>query len=142
MQLVSWKIDRYKADAKQAYDEITRLEKITPQNVVELARNENSVIHNDFEWNDEIAGEKYRIIQAADMIRSFVIETKEEEKEPIRALQITTTTSTYKPTEFFIKNEDEYQNLLRRAKIELQGFKKRYSRLTELEDIFKKIDEL
>ncbi len=142
MQLVSWKIDRYKADAKQAYDEITRLEKITPQNVVELARNENSVIHNDFEWNDEIAGEKYRIIQAADMIRSFVIETKEEEKEPIRALQITTTTNTYKPTEFFIKNEDEYQNLLRRAKIELQGFKKRYSRLTELEDIFKKIDEL
>lgn len=142
MQSISWKIDRYKADANEAYAEITRLEKITPQNVVELARNENSVIHNDFEWNDEIAGEKYRNIQAADMIRSFVVETKEEEKEPVRALQITTTTNVYKPTEFFLKNEDEYQSLLKRAKMELQGFKKRYSRIAELEDIFKAIEEL
>ena len=142
MQLVSWKIDRYKANAKQAYAEITCLEKITPQNVVELARNENSVIHNDFEWNDEIAGEKYRIIQAADMIRSLVIETKEEEKPPVRALQITTVANVYKPTEFFLKNEDEYQSLLKRALAELQGFKSRYSSIAELEDIFKAIDEL
>lgn len=142
MQLVSWKIDKYKADANEAYAEISHLEKITPQNVVELARNENSVIHNDFEWNDEIAGEKYRNIQAGEMIRNFLIETKKEEKTPVRALQITTETNVYKPVKFFLKNEDEYQSLLKRALVELQGFKARYSSLVELEDIFKAIDEL
>lgn len=142
MQSVKWKFKNYKADANKAYEEISRLEEITPQNVVNLARNENSVIHNDFEWNDEIAGEKYRNIQASEMIRNFVIETKEEEKPPIRALQITTVTNVYKPTEFFVKNEDEYQSLLKRALSELQGFKARYSSLVELEDVFKAIDKL
>ena len=141
MQAVKWKIEKYKADANKAYEEISSLSEITPQNVVNLARDEKSVIHNDFEWNDEIAGEKYRNIQARLMIQNFVIETKEE-KAPVRALQITTKISNYKPVEFFLKNEDEYQLLLKRALSELQAFKERYSSLAELEDVFKAIDEL
>lgn len=142
MQSVKWKFKQYKADANKAYEEISSLAEITPQNVVNLARDEKSVIHNDFEWNDEIAGEKYRNIQAGEMIRNFVLETVEEEKQPVRALQITTVTNVYKPIEFFLKNEDEYQSLLKRALAELQGFKSRYSNLTELEDVFKAINEL
>lgn len=142
MQSVKWKIGKYKADANKAYEEISSLSEITPQNVVNLARDEKSVIHNDFEWNDEIAGEKYRNIQAGEMIRNFVIETKEEEKAQVRALQITTETNVYKPAEFFLKNEEEYQLLLRRALAELQGFKARYSSIAELEDVFNAIDAL
>lgn len=142
MQTVTWKFKQYKADPNKAYEEISSLEEITPQNVVDLAKDEKSVIHNDFEWNDTIAGAKYRVIQAGEMIRNFVLVTKEEEKTPMRALQITTTTNVYKPTEFFLKNENEYQSLLKRALAELHGFKARYSSLVELEDIFKAIDEL
>lgn len=56
MELVSWKIDKYKANATDAYAEISKLNEITPQNVVDLARNEDSVLHSDFEWNDSVAG--------------------------------------------------------------------------------------
>jgi len=133
---VKWKFMNYQANPNKAYEEISRLKEITPQNVVDLARNENSVIHNDFEWNDTVAGEKYRNIQAREMIRNFVIVKEEKEAEPVRALQISTTVNEYKPVEIILRNEDEYQSLLRRALGELEAFKRRYQTLTELEPIF------
>lgn len=140
---VIWKFESlYKADANEAYKEINKLEKITPQNVVDMARDEKSVIHEDFEWNDEIAGEKYRVIQAQEMIRSFIVVPKKKEHQPMRALQITTEKSVYKPLEFFVKNIDEYQNLLNRAKKELRSIKERYKDVTELKEVFEAIDEL
>jgi hypothetical protein len=142
MEKISWKIPKYKADAQKAYEEIAKLENITPQNVVDLARNENSVIHNDFEWNDTVAGEKYRNLQAREMIRMFVFTPVEKDNEPIRTFQITTQKSVYQPVKMILKNEDEYQSLLKRAKLELQSFKKRYHTLTELESIFAEIDAL
>lgn len=142
MEKVSWKIPKYKADANKAYEEISKLESITPQNVVELARDKNSVIHNDFEWNDTIAGDKYRNIQAREMIQMFVFTPIEEKSEPTRVFQITTTTSVYEPVTMILKNEDEYQSLLKRAKMELQAFKRRYENLIELEKIFSEIEAL
>lgn len=142
MEVISWKHTYFKADAKKAYDEINALKEVTAENVVNLARNENSEIHNDFEWNDSIAGEKYRLIQAGHMIRSFVIENKETNREPIRAFEISTTPTVYKPIQIIIKHEDEYQNLLKRAKAEFKSMRKRYETLSELENVFSAIDDL
>lgn len=142
MELVSWKIDKYKADAEKAYAEISRLSEITPQNVVDLARDEKSTIHNDFEWNDTIAGEKYRKIQAAEMIRMFVFTPVKEENEPTRVFEISTQKNVYKPTKLIVKNEDEYQSLLKMAMQELNNFKRKYHRLTELEKVFDAIEEV
>lgn len=142
MEKVSWKIPKYKANAQEAYNEITKLKEISPQNIVELARDENSVLHNDFEWNDTIAGEKYRNLQAREMIRMFVFTPVEKDNEPIRTFEITTQKSVYQPVKMILKNEDEYQNLLKRAKLELQAFKQRYQTLSELESIFLEIDAL
>jgi hypothetical protein len=142
VEKVSWKIPKYKANAQEAYNEITKLKEISPQNIVELARDENSVLHNDFEWNDTIAGEKYRNLQAREMIRMFVFTPVEKDNEPIRTFEITTQKSVYQPVKMILKNEDEYQNLLKRAKLELQAFKQRYQTLSELESIFLEIDAL
>ncbi len=139
---VKWKFMNYRADPNKAYEEISSLKEITPQNVVDLARNENSVIHNDFEWNDTVAGEKYRNIQARQMIQNFVIVREDKEAEPIRALQISTTVNEYKPVEIILRNEDEYQSLLKRAKGELEAFKRRYQTLTELEPIFEAMKQI
>lgn len=138
---IFWKIPKYKVSAEEAYKEISQLEEITPQNIVDLARNENSKIHNEFEWNDEIAGEKYRNIQAQEMIRLFVIKPKSEEAEPTRVLQITTQTGVYEPVKMILRKEDEYQALLQRAKLELMAFQKRYSQIVELESIFREIEK-
>lgn len=139
---VKWKFMNYRADPNKAYEEISSLKEITPQNVVDLARNKNSVIHNDFEWNDTVAGEKYRNIQARQMIQNFAIVQEDKEAEPVRALQISTTVNEYKPVEIILRNEGEYQSLLKRALGELEAFKRRYQTLTELEPIFEAMKEL
>lgn len=53
----------YKADAQKVADEIGN-DKITPQEMIEKARNEKSELHKCFEWNDTVAAEKYRLQQA------------------------------------------------------------------------------
>lgn len=139
---VFFKINKYKVSAQDCYEELQTLREITPQNVVDLARSENSKLHNDFEWNNETAGEKYRLSQAREMIRLLVFEPNKETHEPTRVYQITIEKTVYKPVEMILKNEDEYQILLKRALQELESFKKRYSTLVELEQVFKAIEEL
>ena len=141
--LVSWRIPKYKATAEDAYKEISALSEITPQNVVDLARNEDSKIHNDFEWDNDIAGEKYRLSQAREMIRLLVFEQpKETGREPVRVLQISTQKTVYKPVQMILQKQDEYQALLKRAKAELEAFVTRYKNLVELESIFEEIARL
>lgn len=63
-----WKIKGiYKADAQKVADEIGE-KSITPQEVLEKARDENSELHKCFEWDNDIAAEKYRLEQARKII--------------------------------------------------------------------------
>lgn len=139
---VFFKINKYKVSAEDCYTELQTLREITPQNVVNLARNENSKLHNDFEWDNEIAGEKYRLSQAREMIQLLAFKPKEEIHEPTRVYQISTEKTVYKPVEVILQNNDEYQNLLKRALLELESFKKRYSNIVELEEVFLAINKL
>lgn len=51
--------------------------RITPRLVVEDARDPESALHACFEWDDSVAGEKYRIMQARALIRSVPLVIKE-----------------------------------------------------------------
>lgn len=42
---------------------------LTPANVVDAARAEDHPLHNRFEWNDDVAAEKWRLNQARQLIR-------------------------------------------------------------------------
>ena len=72
----AWKNERtaafYHATAEQAheaFEEIRRRDgKLTPAAVVDSARPEESVLHEDFEWRDDVAAEKYRQGQARQMV--------------------------------------------------------------------------
>lgn len=48
-------------------------QKITPALLVEEARNENSVLHSFFEWDDSVAAESYRRSQAAHLLRNIEV---------------------------------------------------------------------
>ena len=56
--------------------------KVTPQLIVDEAKNKINLLHNCFEWNNSEAAKKYRLMQATNMILSqkFVIEIKEKRK--------------------------------------------------------------
>ena len=138
-----WKIKGiFKADAQRVADEIGE-NSITPEQVLEKARNdENSELHKCFEWNDGIAAEKYRLIQARKIIINLADVPKEKTDEPVRCFQITREKSVYMPTKQFLVNNDEYQDLLKRAKVELESFKRRYATLSELETVFEAIENI
>lgn len=138
-----WKIKGiFKADAQRVADEIGE-NSITPEQVLEKARNDkNSELHKCFEWNDGIAAEKYRLIQARKIIINLAYVPKEKTDEPVRCFQITREKSVYMPTKQFLVNNDEYQDLLKRAKVELESFKRRYATLSELETVFEAIESL
>ena len=56
---------------------------ITPQMLVEEARNESHALHHYFEWDDALAADKYRLRQATEMILAtkFVCMLVERENE-------------------------------------------------------------
>lgn len=137
---VKWKVDGiFKADANECYREISSLEQITPKAILDFARDENSELHKCFEWDNDLAAEKYRIIQAGNVIRMLYIVQKDEDTPPVRVLSKTSNT-VYQPTRTFLKNQSEYEDLLKRALSELESFRLKYKTLSELEQVFEQID--
>ena len=137
---VKWRIEGiYKADAQKVAEEIGD-NRISPQELLEKARDVNSELHKCFEWNDSVAAEKYRLQQARGVLINLVYKEKEPKVEPVRMFQITTQKNVYQPTVQFLVQEDEYQHLLKRAKSELESFKKRYHTLSELQEVFEAIE--
>lgn len=137
---VKWKVDGiFKADANECYREISSLEQITPKAILDFARDENSELHKCFEWDNDLAAEKYRTIQAGNVIRMLYVEPKSEDAPPVRVLSRTSNT-VYQPTRTFLKNQNEYEDLLKRALSELESFRLKYKTLFELEQVFEQID--
>lgn len=145
MNEIGWKVNGiFKADAGIVDSEIKSIgDKATPQQLLDYAKNnQDSELHKCFEWDDSVAAEKYRLEQARKILTFIVRVPANKENPPIREYQITTERCTYQPTRTFLSNQNEYENLLKRAYAELESFKKKYKILTELEDVFKAIDEL
>lgn len=137
---VKWKVDGiFKADANECCREISSLEQITPKAILDFARDENSELHKCFEWDNDSAAEKYRTIQAGNVIRMLYIVPKNADAPPVRVLSRTSDT-VYQPTRTFVKNQNEYEDLLKRALSELESFRLKYKTLSELEQVFEQID--
>jgi len=66
----------------QAIKELESKEgKVTPQELVDAARNKNHPLHNDFEWDDKKAAQKHRLDTARAIIASVrVVITTETRK--------------------------------------------------------------
>jgi len=144
----SWKINGiHKADADIIGNEIQSIgNQFTTKDIVDKARDKNTQLHKLFEWNNKIAGEKYREIQAGDIIRNLVVvkvntESGASEKTNIRVfVSDNRRNGGYKPITVVLRQQDEYERLLEQAYKELQAFKDKYENLSELSEIFDLID--
>ena len=141
----AWKVDGfYKADASKVLDELSELgDEYSLSDVVKKAKDENSEMHSIFEWDDSVAGEEYRKIQAGKMVRNLVIVRNDETEEKTNVRYFVSTgkrDSTYTPTRLVVRNQDAYEQLLERAYAELRAFKEKYSTLSELDEILALID--
>lgn len=56
---------------------------LTPKRLVDVSRSKNAPLHDEFEWDDSVAGEKYREQQAQTLIQHLVIVQTDNEAERI-----------------------------------------------------------
>lgn len=144
--MVEWKVKGlYKADAETVYKEITSLgDTFSPEEIVEAAKNEATELHKCFEWNDEVAAQKWRLHTARMLVNQLVVRTETSDNVPVtvRVISSTSEVNTYTPTKMLVKSDTEYADLLERAKRELQAFKQKYATVVELQEIFTAIDAL
>jgi hypothetical protein len=114
--------------------------RLNAKELVEASRDENAPLHDMFEWDDAIAAEKYREEQAKKIIRSIelVIEDKPVNYRAFSSIG----PKAYTSTQTALSKDATRRILLNSAKAELQAFKRKYSTLKELSDVFSAIDEV
>ena len=109
--------------------------KVTPEALVEASRDEDSILHGEFEWNDSIAAEKYRIDQARRIImdvRIVQVDGKKEEYNVRAFVSAPGGTHEYVPIHMAIEKMDYREHLLDEAKRDMKAFISKYKRITEL----------
>lgn len=121
---------------------------ITPGQVVDEARDPASVLHGSFEWDDTVAAEKYRVIQAQKLIRAFVV-TIERGGEKIDAPAFVgvsadrneeSANNPYRRIEEVAKSQDLLAVAEKDALDQLMAIRKRHGHLKRLSDVWTAVD--
>lgn len=115
---------------------------LTPERVVDVARDQSHPLHSQFEWDDEAAGEAYRRSQASDLIRSVRIRYAEDtdgKDKTVRGFVSVRPADAphriYRPVDEVMADPLQRQMLLRDARREFKAFEKKYGHLSEYAEI-------
>lgn len=134
--IYQWKIPGlYGVDAQIAGEEIERIHRkhgqLSPADIVDESRQKNAPLHDVFEWRDQEAAEKYRQVQAKDLLRAIVvIDSKAGLQEPVRAF--VRVRQGYQPMEVVIKHPDQMEELKAAAFRDLKAFQQKYQTLCKV----------
>jgi hypothetical protein len=111
--------------------------RIFPEDVVESARDENSPIHNKFEWDDTTAGQEYRLWQARQLITiKFSLNgDKTQQFFNVRAIINDVPTQGYFTKEMVLSDKEMYNQVLKEALSEIKYWQKKYKSIKELEGV-------
>lgn len=115
---------------------------LTPEHVVDAARDAQHPLHHRFEWSDVEAGRSYRLEQARDLIRTVKIRYAESDTEvkEVRAFVASRTGAdphkpVYRPTDEVMADPFARQLLLQEARREALTFQRKYAHLEEYAEI-------
>lgn len=134
-----------KADPQTVGDVCAELEsrgRLTPSELVNESRPTDAPLHDLFEWDDEIAAERYRETQAAYIIRSVEVVT--ESPEPVRAFVSVKVDDTRKYIGIgaALSCKETRRSLLQEALADLKAYRRKYAALKALKPVFDAIDGL
>ena len=126
---------------------------IKAADVVEHSRPPTAPLHEEFEWNNEIAGDLYREDQARSIIRHVCLIIPDEDKPGDRSKDFRPRNyftlpdnngngQSYYPMRTLLTSEEARIQKLGEALRDLQRFQKRYADLKELISIFDETDRL
>lgn len=141
--------------ATVAYSTIENLKKtlgkdtLTAKELLDASRDENAPLHSCFEWDDNIAAERYRAYQARHIINSIEVEIVYEKREPItiRAQVNISPPEKLRSEGVFVNVKQamevpNYRHLvLKRAMMELRCIQKKYAAYSELAGVFAAIND-
>lgn len=119
---------------------------LTPQDVLDDARHDNSPLHTFFEWDDSAAAEAYRLQQARGLIRAVVaVYTREDEgKTAVRTRAYVhvpePSAPHYREASHALSQAKTRKMVLDRAWNELKAWKARYKDLSEFAGLIRVIE--
>lgn len=117
---------------------------LLPEKVIESARNKNSILHRCFEWDNNEAAHKYRMIQARYMI-SVAVEviphSKVQTKVFVSLSKDRYDGGGYRTTVDVMSDQQMYQQLLDDALENMERFREKYQRLKELRRVVAEMNQ-
>lgn len=122
---------------------------LRPAAVVDAARDEKSPLHGAFEWDDTEAAQKYRLLQAQSLIRSFKVEIERNGQTHTVPVFIGVSTdrtgeksdNPYRLLEQVAERPDLMAVAVRDALDQLEAVRNRYAHLQELSDVWTAVDK-
>ena len=137
-----WKHTGFEADANKVGIELEKIkskEKLTREVVLNYAKNKESELHKCFEWDDNVASEKYRLFQASCILSSISIvvkDTKKNKKTTRMYVSIKNENEReYKSIVEVLENDEEYKQLISKAEQDFLSYKQKYEELIQLNDL-------
>lgn len=143
MKKYSWKSTGFSANAQKVGEELEQIEKqdaVSSKNVLTYARkNKDSELYKCFEWDNKIAGEKYRLFQASNIISSISIVINEKPKEKQKVYYKIRTeekeVGSFKNIKDILKNDVEYIAICNKAEDDLKKCTEKYHKLINRDDL-------
>lgn len=136
-----WNGVGFDADANKVGKELKKIEEkeeLTREKVLDYAKNKKSELHKCFEWDDSVAGEKYRLQQASFVLSSISIVYDEEPKRTTKLfvnIKNEKEKREYKNIISVLENDDEYKQLLDKAERDFVSYKEKYQNIIKLNDL-------
>ena len=116
------------------------------RDVLADARKTRSPLHQAFEWEDSVAAEQYRLMQAGHLLRAITVVFEDApQSEPIRAFVHVSKgddDAAFTHISVALADADMKAQLLKQALAEIEGWRRRYAHLEELSIIFAAADEV
>lgn len=112
---------------------------LSPESVLNASRSEGTLLHDEFEWRDDVAAEKFRLRQAQDMIRNIriVVEATDDNGEKVVQrergfISSPGGKSAYVMIASAFKNDEWQAHLMEQARRDMEAFCAKYRRLEQL----------
>lgn len=119
-----------KTDARTAAQVMCELEEsgtLSAQSLVDASRPKDAPMHQDFEWDDSIAGEQWRKQQARTYISGLIYTPVQTQGEPVRIFaKVDMQTCNYTNLETIMRSPDSIETLRKQAAKELISFRNKY----------------
>lgn len=119
---------------------------IRPVDVVEAARDEESPLHDWFQWDDDEAAHQFRLLQARNLLRVYVNVEPSKDSEPVRAFVSLTSDRAkegggYRALAEVMGDDAMREQLLRDAFVQFRNMQKRYQHLKQLSKVWDAVAE-